>query len=176
MSRYEQPTHATDAVEAEKLAKICAMRRANFTWEQIGKALSVTKQAANKRYLRYLRETQAEIGMSLEDMKLQTLEQLDTILNRLWLKALPNDATQALDLDCLDRATRVIDQRTRLLGLDSPQKHQIDITVVSRVVGQVVDAIVAVLPDESIERVHDAVSAVIANLEHQSSDRAASTR
>jgi len=167
MTRYEQPTHENDAAEATSMATICAMRRANFTYEQIGKALNVTKQAVNKRYLRYLRETQAEIGMSLADMKIQTLEQLDTIINRLWLKALPNDAKEALDLDCLDRLTRGIDQRTRLLGLDAPQKHQVDVVVISRVVGQVVDAIIAVLPDDSIERVHDAVADVIASLDRQ---------
>lgn len=152
---------------SEYKEKALQLRSAGFSYTQIAKALDTTPErvgAMLSRHLSNLRSSNHETARDLRDIAHLRHE---TMIARLWLKAMPQDGSASMDYGALDRIARLIAQDAKLMGYEAPQKHQIDMSVMQQQVGIVVEAITRVLPDDAIPRVYEAVEEVVQQIERK---------
>lgn len=88
------------------------LRAGGATFARIGQALGVTPQGAHKAVSRALKATVKEIAGEADKLRALDAERLDTMLAAVWPAVVDGD------LGAIDRAVRILDRRSRLLGLD----------------------------------------------------------
>lgn len=128
-------TRPQDIESAEKTNKAMQMRMAGFTYHQIGKALGFTKQRAHQIVTRELEAKNNETAETVSELRSLLNERYDSILARLWFKALPRPSADDKDPDLntsyLDRILRIMEMVARLNGVDAPSQGDIDFGTIS---------------------------------------------
>lgn len=143
--------------EAEVMArreKCMALRVAGFTYVQIGKAVGISHEAARKHVQAGLEHQRQVIGESAEELRSVAHSRLEQIINRSWLKALPNKTEEEPDAGAVARIFQAIQIDARIMGYESPQRHQVDLGIVSSCMAVVVERIIKVIPDDAIPLVY----------------------
>lgn len=106
-----------NAPEPDRLDKenqIVELRRAGVAWKVIAERTGYA--SASGAYNAYQRIAERVIRPGLEEYRDLELERLDRLQAGVWGKALNGD------LRALDSVLRIIDRRTRILGLDAPKE------------------------------------------------------
>ena len=104
---------------AERTQKAVALRKAGRTYDQIRKALGISKGAAVKAVQRGLAEMREETSKDAKDLQAMEAARLDEAQAAIWTKVLQGD------LAAVDRFTRLSQRRAALLGLDAPQRAEV---------------------------------------------------
>jgi hypothetical protein len=107
----------------EKEAKIIELRRVGFTWEIIAKELGYAN--ASGAYKAYQRLSDRFIRPNLEEYRDMELDRLDRLHATYWAKATKGETKAA------EMVLKIIDKRAKLLGLDAPQKLDIQAEVIT---------------------------------------------
>jgi hypothetical protein len=116
------PGQSADA--AERRAKVVAMRRRRATFDQIGRALGVTRQRAHEIYRSALAEIPAQ---QLEEHRAEELMLIDDAINHL-MKIARGDATSPRTaVEAWNAIRGWADRKARLLGLDAPARHSLEV-------------------------------------------------
>lgn len=119
MPRRESPTGARRMTAAERTQKAVALRKAGRTYDQIRRALGISKGAAVKAVQRGLFEMREETSKDAEDLRVMEAARLDEAQAAIWAKVV------AGDLAAIDRFTRISQRRAALLGLDAPTRAEL---------------------------------------------------
>lgn len=99
----------------ERELQAVELRKAGFNYRQIGELLGVSHVAAGKAVKRALKTYSEQTKEATDDFRQLELERLDELNLAFWPKAVAGDI-QAAKL-----ILRVVEQRSRLLGLEAPR-------------------------------------------------------
>jgi hypothetical protein len=110
MSRKNAPE--PEVLEREN--KIIELRRAGATWAVIAERVGYA--SASGAYNAYQRIAERVIRPNLEEYRDMELDRLDRLQMSVWPKALNGDSR------AVDSVLKIIDRRTRILGLDAAKE------------------------------------------------------
>lgn len=109
---------AKKADTAERRRKALELRKAGATYEQIAEQLDYDNRgSAWKAVDAALKEITAEPAAEVRQLE---LERLDALLLSLWKQA------RGGNLGAVDRVLRLMERRSKYLGLDSPARMEVD--------------------------------------------------
>lgn len=117
MSQATKAARARNAwAREERRKKALNLRKAGFTYPQIAQILGLKDEGAAFRVVRTsLREIAKEASKDIVELETQ---RLDAMLSGIY------DAATSGDLRAIDRAIRISERRSALLGLDAPKKTE----------------------------------------------------
>jgi hypothetical protein len=102
----------------DKEAQVVSLRRQGMTWQEIASAVGyASPSGASDAYARASRRVVAE---DVESLRLLESERLDYLHASHWEKALEGD------IKSTEIILKVMDRRSRLLGLDAPARKQVE--------------------------------------------------
>jgi hypothetical protein len=110
---------APDPDQLERESKVIALRSAGATWAEIAKSMGYA--GPSSAYYTYQKAAERLIRPDLEEYRDMELERLDRLQRAVWRDAIGGN-TKAVD-----SVLRIIDRRSRLLGLDQPTKIQAEV-------------------------------------------------
>jgi len=64
---------------------------------------------------------------------------------------------QPVDVQAVDRILKAMDARARLLGLDAPTKHRLDVTQLNLAIAPLLERIIPLIPDHLVPEAHSAI-------------------
>jgi len=115
------PTKPKMLTAAQRRVQALELRKAGYTFEQIGVALEITKQAACKHVTKALSVINDKLTESAEELRALEVQRIDAMIVVLWPRVLRGD------YQAMDRVVRLMERRAKLLGLDAPTKQEIGI-------------------------------------------------
>jgi hypothetical protein len=108
---------------AETRARVIELRRRRATFDDIGRALGISRQRAHQIYCRSLAEIPAA---DLAEHRAEELTLIDDAIRD--LMPIARDHTQARSaIEAWNAIRGWTDRKARLLGLDAPAQHKIDV-------------------------------------------------
>ena len=111
---------------AQRDARAARLRGLGYTYAQIAEQMGLRSQSsAHDAVRRALRETVRE---SAADLVAVEQERLDTLWSRVMPIVLDQNVDPEVRLKAVDRAVRISERRSRLLGLDAPTKTEVRVT------------------------------------------------
>ena len=111
---------APDRIRSSERRKLALeMRARGLPYREIGEQLGVSMQAAHRLVVTALEALRTETGEAAADLRTLELERCDKMLAGLW------EAATSGDTGAVSAALRVAERRSRLLGLDAPQKAEV---------------------------------------------------
>ena len=108
--------------EAKKIKDISVampMRIAGASYEMIGQKLGFSRQYAHKLISGHLQQLAAENRDSFTELQELELGRLDRLLLGVWNAAISGDPQS------IDRTLKIMERRSKLLGLDAPERKEI---------------------------------------------------
>jgi hypothetical protein len=105
--------------QAEKEARIIELRRTGATWELIAKTVGYAN--ASGAYKAYQKALGRIVEPKIEELRAVEVDRLDRLQFAIWERAKDGD------IKAIDAVLRILDRRTRILGLDAPTKIQAEI-------------------------------------------------
>lgn len=116
MARYSKTKPET----LEKEAEVLRLRRLGFTFDQIGKQLNYSN--ASGAYKAYIKACHRIIYEEVEQVRNLEIDRLDMAQTAIMNKVKNGEIPAVMAL------IRLMERRSRLLGLDMPTKAQIEVT------------------------------------------------
>ncbi len=167
----DKPNHLrtadTDLRNAERRDRAVQLRAAGFTYEKIGKALNVSRERAGKIVREELANCRRETAEAASELRDIAHRRHESLINRLWLKAMPNDPSEPMDYNAVDRILRAVALDAKIMGYEAPTQHRIDVHQMQTSITMVVDMICNVLPDEYAPKVYEVVERAAKQLESE---------
>ena len=112
-------TDSRSVVATERRQRAFELRKAGWTYDEIGACIGVTKQAAHGLVSRELRRLGKLAQSDAKQMLTLELERLETLHKALWDGALEGD------LGAIDRLLKISARRSRLMALDELGKVEV---------------------------------------------------
>lgn len=132
------PREENSATRAEKKRRILEMALAGIPLKQIADTLGYRNTATVADILRRLVDQSMSIDAgALEELRKTELSRLDRLQQAHWMNALRGDHRST------DMCLKIIDRRSRLLGLDAPQRVE---ATVSTDLDREIESMLALLP------------------------------
>jgi hypothetical protein len=103
----------------EKAQQALRLRRAGAQYEDIAERVGYGSRRAAQRAVE--RELESHSAEDVAIVRTMEVERLDALLFAMWRKALGGDGWS------VDRVLRIMERRSRLLGLDAPLRQQIEV-------------------------------------------------
>lgn len=105
-----------NAAAIARRAQMLELRKAGMTYDRIGEALGISKQAAHKTVTKALREITAKATETAGEIRELELLRLDAMLAGLWAQAARGN------FGAIDRALKIAERRAKITGIDAPTK------------------------------------------------------
>lgn len=105
-----------NAAAVARAAQMLELRKAGMTYDRIGEALGVSKQAVHKSVTKALREITSKAAETADEIRSLELIRLDAMLAGLWAQAARGN------LGAIDRALKIAERRAKITGIDAPTK------------------------------------------------------
>jgi hypothetical protein len=118
---------------AETRARVIALRRRRATFDDIGRALGITKQRAHQIYVQALAEIPAA---ELAEHRAEELALIDDAIHDLMPIARDHDRPGSA-VDAWNAIRGWADRKARLLGLDAPARHRVDVITEDMVAAEI---------------------------------------
>jgi len=106
-------TRAKTAIDTERAV---SLRTAGASFERIGKELGCSTSQAFRLVDNALKQARSQTREKTTEIVQLELRRLDRLLLALWPDAIKGDVSR------VDRVLRIMERRSKLLGLDAPQK------------------------------------------------------
>lgn len=117
MGRHTK-TRAKNIVAVDKRKQVVELRRSGLGWDEIAAQTGYkSRGAAYTAFKEALRETIREPTQQLIDLE---VARLDALFLAMWEPAMQGDH------QATDRAIRIMERRAKLLGLDAPERVEIE--------------------------------------------------
>jgi len=113
-------TNNTAIKAAERRNLAIKLRRQGLTYEAIGAKLNVNASRAYKIVSDALKLIRVDTNETGEEIKTLELQRLDKFLE------VANKQAETGSLQAIDRCVRIMERRAKLLGLDSPDKIDVE--------------------------------------------------
>ena len=122
MARHPRSKKTTprDAINTEKGLQALELRKAGYTYAEIGKTLGVSMQQAHRIVIKRLTELRERVYEEALQVQQLECERLDGLFRALWPKA------QEGDTHAVYAAVNIMGRRAKLLGLDAPVKYAVN--------------------------------------------------
>lgn len=115
MSDVNSPSAPKRAAATERKRQALELRMDGTTFEQIGKELGVSKQAAHALVVKALDEARQKSAISAEQLREMELTRLDSLWRTAYTLAKSQNQN---NLAAIDRCLRIMERRAKLTGLD----------------------------------------------------------
>jgi len=112
MPRREAATAKRRVRATERQTEAMELRKGGATYDQIGRALGITRQGAHKLVQGGMKRLIAQTTEDAIVVREMELQRLDAMLLGLWPSAKRGDAK------AVDRVLRIMERRARYLGID----------------------------------------------------------
>ena len=113
-------TNARGARMLEHQRQALELRRAGLGYHAIGAKLGLGKSQAHRLVTAALAEARVQVTANADDLRSEEVSRLDAMLTGLWPSA-RNGAVASID-----RVVKIMERRARLLGLDAPERKQLE--------------------------------------------------
>lgn len=126
---FSKKTSPVAVNASERRKQALELRKKGYTYEEIGKEIHCTKLRAWKYVKRELDAIHAKTAETSEEVKTLELQKLDALYKAVFNRAISFDEeeeTEKVDLYAVDRCLRIMERKAKLLGLDSPEKLEVD--------------------------------------------------
>lgn len=140
-------------------------RIAGFTYRQIADKIGCSTSTAHDLVKHELFDTTDVMRDQVREGRQIELARVEKMINRCWLSAFPAEPNAKPDYDAIRTILRCSERKAKLLGLEAPQKHQVDMNHLNSQVALVVEMIARVIPDESVPQVYAAVEEAMGTIE-----------
>lgn len=110
---------------SERDIRIMALRVRGWTYPAIAKEVGVSVPTAYKAVQDAIARNRAEANESAGELVQIELARLD----QMWASLAPRDENGNWRVDRVPAALKIMERRARLLGLDAPEKLQVDATM-----------------------------------------------
>jgi DNA-binding PucR family transcriptional regulator len=104
----------------DKESAVVALRREGRTWQEI--ARSIGYASASGASDAYARASSRVVAEGIDELRALENDRLDALHTAVWDKALEGD------YKALEIVLKIMDRRSRLLGLDQPARKQVEVT------------------------------------------------
>lgn len=131
------PRPKTQPLEtARRRRRVVELRQRGDTWASIAETVRAEygadalpsgwdRRYAHKDFRRLLQKLREEAQEAARDVRDLELRRLDTMQRALWADATGAEG-RAADVRAVDRVLKIMDRRTKLLGLDEPQRFRVE--------------------------------------------------
>ncbi len=109
-------TSAAKARKLERQVKALELRRMGKGYIEIAAALGIGKSQAHRLVQAGLTDARAQISGEADELRAEELSRLDGMMSGVW------PAARKGSVGAIDRVLRIMERRSRLLGLDAPTK------------------------------------------------------
>lgn len=156
------PEPTTELQKEQRKERILALALAGYSSRKIAKAMEAAGDPiSHVTAAKYVREAIQEAGEgalnSASVLRQKAHLRHEQMINRLWLKAMPNDASAELDMDAMRQIKEIIAQDARICGYDAPRRSEVDMQVFSMSMSVVLEKIMTVIPDDCVPLVNEAL-------------------
>lgn len=107
---------------ADRIAKCLDLRRQGYSYDEIGREVGISKANAHKLTVLGLEALPRE---SAEEVRKLEAERLDALTRATWGEA------SSGELDAVAAQVKLSERRSKLLGLDAPQKQDVNANVMA---------------------------------------------
>lgn len=121
MPQKGERKHAAIATATERRREAFDLRKRGATYDEIGRVLGITRQAAYELVKRELEDIRAHTQDDVETVRALELERLDRLFAGSYAAAAGGDPK------ALASIMKVMERRARLLGLDAPVRQDIEL-------------------------------------------------
>lgn len=112
---------AKQAAACERRVRALELRKAGHSYREIGRQLGISHVQAEKDVTRVLAELNAQATETAESWRRLELERLDALWVGIWRQALSGHPLAVAS------ALKIMERRAKLLGLDAPQRMELDV-------------------------------------------------
>ncbi len=150
-----------------KRQKATQLRYAGFTYDKIGEVLKMDRSDAYRLVMDAIADIRDQTRETASELRAIAHGRIEHMLNRMWMVAVPtkpvyNPVTQKEelpppDMHAIGAISRLMDQDARMMGYNAPEKHTVDTSHLNSQVSIIIEMITHAIPDESRERVFQAV-------------------
>jgi hypothetical protein len=116
------PRKRLTPASAARRVEVIKMRRARLTFAQIGDRLGISQQRAGQIYRAALSDIPAQ---QVDEHRAEELELIDTAVNRLMSIAADPETSPRTRVEAWSAIRGWSERKSKLLGLDSPSKHDV---------------------------------------------------
>jgi hypothetical protein len=116
------PRKRLTPASAARRVEVIKMRRARLTFAQIGDRLGITQQRAGQLYRDALADVPAQ---QVDEHRAEELELIDLAVNRLMSIAADPETSPRTRVEAWSAIRGWSERKSKLLGLDSPSKHEV---------------------------------------------------
>jgi hypothetical protein len=109
---------------AERRAQVVAMRRRRATFDDIGRALGISKQRAHQLYEQAITEIPAQ---QVDEHRAEELTLIDDAIRNLMVLARDPDTSSRTKVEAWNAIRGWAERKARLLGLDAPRRQAIEV-------------------------------------------------
>jgi len=140
----------------ERREQALRMRAAGFTYDKIGKALSITRQRAHAIVKSELSLIDNETRESREEIRTLMNERYDSMIQRLWFKAMPpttpENSNPDLNISYMSQLLRIMESQGKLNGVEAPTKAEEDWLMLQGASSKLGLLILRFVPEEDRDR------------------------
>jgi hypothetical protein len=116
------PRKRLTPASAARRVEVIKMRRARLTFAQIGDRLGISQQRAGQIYRAALSDIPAQ---QVDEHRAEELELIDLAVNRLMSIAADPETSPRTRVEAWSAIRGWSERKSKLLGLDSPSKHEV---------------------------------------------------
>ncbi len=124
-ARRRKPTKLNETQELEKALEILRLRREGKSFRAIGKAVGLDHKLAWKIHQKYLEQVRQVTEQQAEDIRDLELIRLDRALETVTTILESQYQEPDVRLRAVDRLVKISERRTKLRGVDAPEKVEV---------------------------------------------------
>lgn len=112
---------SVDLAAFDRDIKVLELRRSGLTFEEIAKEVGLSRNGVVMGYKRAMKRALIRAGS--EELRDIELDRLDRLQRAVWERAMN------ADLPAVQTVLRIMEQRAKLLGLNAPETHKVEVSV-----------------------------------------------
>lgn len=134
----------------EQRRRVVALRCAGLTFRAIGSTLGISHQLAHRNYRQEMAERTRELSETVEEARELAVVRFEELLRPLWTRIVLQGGCQ--DLEGVEQIRKLMRDFHRLLGVDVPQKIDINLQAAENVGNMFAEIAVMFIPEEHHEQ------------------------
>ena len=148
-----------DAVSVTRRARAVELRITGHTYQDIGGLMGITRQGAHELVRHELSNMVDVTREQIAGERQLEVARIEVMVKKIWPRAFPDDGS--IDYDGVRSLLRCMERKQKLLGLEAPQKHTVDMGHLQGQAALMVEMITRVIPDDSVPKVYEAMEAAM---------------
>ena len=144
-----------DPVSVTRRNQAVGLKIRGFSYREVGREMGISGQAAHELVSKELANLTDVTREQIAGERQLELIRLEAMVKKVWPKAFPEDGS--IDYDGVRSILRCMERKQKLLGLEAPQKHTVDMGHLQGQAALMVELITRVIPDDSVPKVYEAM-------------------